>query len=116
MTAQTLAVNENNDIYLGKDGNLVVVFNLQGTLQACEHAAITILGEMIYQVDKGIPNFELIWVGVPNVQQYQAALRAALLEVAGVVEIVSFIVDISDNTLSYTAIIRTIYGVGSING
>jgi hypothetical protein len=116
MTAQTLAVNDKNDIYLGKDGNLVVVFDLQGTLQACEHAATTILGEMIYQVNQGIPNFELVWVGVPNIQQYQAAVRAALLEVAGVVEIVSFIADISDNTLSYTAIIRTIYGIGSING
>jgi len=116
MTAQTFSVNDQNDIYLGADGNLVIVFNLQGTLQACEHAVTTLLGEMIYQADQGIPNFELIWVGVPNVQQYQAAVRAALLRVDGVVEIVSFIVGISDNKLNYTAIIRTIYGTGSING
>src|SRR5690606_41293921 len=101
MTAQTLAVDANNDIYLGEDGNIAVVFNLQGTLQACAQAAKTILGEMIFQSNRGVPNFQLIWVGVPNPQQYEAAVRATLLEVDGVQEIVSFIYNLTDNNLTY---------------
>ncbi len=114
MTAQTLAVDSNNDIYLGTDGNIAVVFNMQGTLQACAHASKTLLGEMIFSVNEGLPNFQLVWVGVPNLQQYEAAVRATLLAVDGVVEIVSFLIDITDNNLTYTAVIRTIYGTGTI--
>lgn len=116
MTAQTLAVNNQNDLYIGDDGNIAVVFNLQGTLQACEHAAKTKLGEMIFSTDQGVPMFELVFVGVPNLQQYEAAVRATLLSVAGVDDIVSFLMDLVDNELTYTAVIKTIYGTGSING
>lgn len=116
MTAQTLAVNENNDIYIGEDGNIAVVFNMQGTLQACAHATKTILGEMIFRANQGLPNFQLIWVGVPNLQQYESAVRATLLDVAGVKEIVSFTYRLADNNLTYTATILTIYGTGVVNG
>ena len=116
MTAQCFAVNSNNDIYLGTDGNLAIVFDMQGTLQACEHALKTVLGEMIFATNQGLPNFQLIWVGVPNLQQYEAAVRATILAVDGVVEVVSFLADLSDNTLTYTITIRTIYGVGVVNG
>jgi hypothetical protein len=114
MTAQCFAVNSNNDMYIGEDGNLAIVFNLEGTLQACAHAAKTILGEMVFSVNQGLPNFQLVWVGVPNLPQYEAAVRVAILAVDGVVEIVSFLMDISDNTLKYTITIRTIYGVGVV--
>ena len=84
MTAQTLAVNAQNDIYIGDDGNIALVFNLQGTLQACAHSGKTILGEMIFAANQGLPNFQLIWVGVPNLQQYETAVPATLLAVYGV--------------------------------
>lgn len=114
MTAQCFAVNDNNDIFLGKDGNLSIVFDLQGTLQACAHAAKTILGEMIFATNQGLPNFQVVWVGVPNLQQYEAAVRATILAIDGVSEVVSFLADMSDNTLTYTITIRTIYGVGVV--
>jgi hypothetical protein len=116
MTAQTLAVNENNDIYIGEDGNLALIFDIQGTLQACAHATKTILGEMIFAANQGVPNFQLIWVGVPNLQQYESAVRATLLSVDGVKEIVSFKYSLADNNLTYTAVIKTIYGTGTVNG
>ncbi len=116
MTAQCFAVNSNNDIYLGTDGNLAIVFDMQGTLQACEHALKTVLGEMIFATNQGLPNFQLIWIGVPNLQHYEPAVRATILAVDGVVEVVSFLADLSDNTLTYTITIRTIYGVGVVNG
>lgn len=114
MTARCFAVNSNNDVFIGNDGNLAIVTDLDGTLQSCEHAVKTILGEMILAVDEGIPDFETVWNGVPNLQQYEAAIRSAILNIDGVVEITSFFTERDKGTLKYTAVIKTIYGVGSI--
>ena len=113
---QTFAVNAQNDIYLDNNGNLAIVYDLTATLQACAQAAKTILSEMILNVTQGIPYFQTVWVGVPNQQQFNAALRGAFFGVAGVVEIVSLITAQLNDTLTYTAIIRTIYGTGGLTG
>lgn len=122
--AQTLSANVNstipnvafNDIYLDSDGNISLSFDLQAVLQACAQAAQTILGEMVFNVNQGIPYFQTLWIGVPNTQQFNAALRVAFLSVTGVIEVVSLITSQDGNTFSYTAVIRTIYGSGGING
>jgi len=114
MAAQTLAVNEQNDLYLDSAGNIAVIYDLAGTLQACAHATKTILGEMLLAVNEGIPNFQTVWVGVPNLQQFEASIRSAILKVVGVVEIVSFIMEQNAETLDYSVVIRTIYGTGSV--
>jgi hypothetical protein len=116
MTISTLAVNSNNDIYVGNDGNLAIVYNLEATLQACAQAAKTQLGEMVLATDQGIPNFQTVWVGTPNLPQFEAAVRYALLNVPGVTGIQSFITSMQGTSLLYTAIIVTIYGTGNING
>jgi hypothetical protein len=70
---------------------------------------------MIFATNQGLPNFQLIWVGVPNIPQYEAAVRATILAIDGVLEVVSFVASLADNTLTYTITIRTIYGVGVVN-
>ena len=113
---QTFSVNEFNDIYIGEDGNLSLSFGLRAVEQACEQAAKTQLGEMIYQTNQGIPNFQTIWSGGnPNIAQFDAALRVAILAVNGVTGIQSLNISASNNTLSYTAQINTIYGPGTLN-
>lgn len=124
---QTIAANINNniagvapgDIYLDAQGNIAVVYNQDAVLQACAQAAQTVLGEMIYNTTDGIPFFEAVWVGVPNIQQYAASLRSAFLNVGGgglVTEVVSLIPSQNGNVLYYSAIIRTIYGTGTLTG
>lgn len=113
---QTFGVNANNDMYVGRDGNLVVVRNLDAVLQYCQQVARTILGEMVLQTDQGIPYFEVVFVGVPNIPQFETALRAAWLQVAHVVRVVSLVTQQIGNTFEYTAVIMTDYGQGTING
>ena len=124
MTA-TFGVNANNDLYLDNQGNIAIVRNIEATLEACAHACKAILGEMVLATDQGIPYFQVVWVGTPNIPAFTNAIRQAILQVEGVVEIVSLIVSRatapangrnSQNTLAYSAIIRTVYGTGSING
>ena len=111
----------NNDIYLDAQGNISMSFDLDAVLQECSQVAKTILGEMIFNTDLGVPYFQTVWIGVPNIAQFTAALRQSFLNVYGVLEVVSLLTsqggssDPSDN-LTYTAIIRTIYGTGAVNG
>lgn len=122
--AKTLSSNINsslpnvapNDIYLDSIGNISLSYDLQAVLQACAQAARTQLGEMVFNTNQGIPYFKTVFIGVPNVQQFNAALRTAFLSVTGVIEVVSLITTQTNNIFSYTAVIRTIYGSGGING
>lgn len=110
MTILTFSVNAQNDLYLDPVGNIAFAFDLTAIIQQCTQAASTLLGEMIYNVNQGIPYFQTLWVGVPNIAQFTSALRRAFLAVGGVLEVVSLITSQSNNNLSYTAVIRTIYG------
>lgn len=113
---QTLAVDSNNDLYLGIDGNIVIVRNLEAVLQACEHAAKTVLGELVLATNQGVPYFQNVWSGIPNYQQFDAALRSAILDVADVLEVVSLLIAPEGDIVKYNAVIRTIYGGGTISG
>ena len=111
---QTLAVNDKNDIYIDGENNIAIAFDLEATLQACAQATKTLLNEMIYAQGQGVPYFETAYAGVSNLQQFEAATRNAILAVAGVVEIVSFILGQEGDTLSYSVVIKTVYGIGNI--
>lgn len=121
---QTLSANVNNDvpgvayddIYLDRRGNISISYDLDAVLQACAQAAQTVLGEIIFDVNQGIPFFQTVWNGIPNFQQYTASLRLAFLNVSNVVEVVSLFTNQVDNELQYTAVIRTTFGSGGISG
>ena len=113
---RSLSVNELNDIYLDPQGNLAIAVGLTAILQNCEHAARAVLGEMVLEVDRGIPYFETVWAGNPQISQFDAALRRALLAVEGVIEVVNLSTTPEDNQLNYTALIRTTFGEGTASG
>jgi hypothetical protein len=109
-------VNANNDLFIGPDGNLVIVNALEATLEACEHAVKAQLGEMVLAIDQGIPTLQTLWVGTPNFAQFEAALRRAILAVSGVSGVVSLNVSQLGDQFFYIAIILTVYGTGEITG
>lgn len=122
----TFAVTaDTNDLYLDQNGNIAIIYDLEAVLQACGQAAKTILGEMVLQTNQGIPYFESVWNGVPNLPQFEAVLRTAWLAVPGVLEIVRLVTTQTNNVvipgtsitttaLIYSATIRTEYGTGNI--
>lgn len=103
-----------NDIYLDSDGNISLSFDLEAVLQTCAQAARTVLGEMIFNINQGIPYFETVWNGIPNIQQFIGALRAAFLAVPNVIEVVSLTTSQINDALNYTAIIRTTFGTENL--
>lgn len=113
---RSLAVDENNDIFIGADGSLAVATARDAVQNCCAQAAKTQLGEMIFAIDQGLPNFEAVWNGAPNLGQFEAYLRRNLQAVPDVISVDSVTIDASGGSLNYVATIKTIYGPGVING
>lgn len=111
---QTFNTNSDNDIFIGSDGRLSIATGLEGVLRACETASLAQLGEMVLAQGLGVPNFQALWVGVPNYQIYELYLRNTILRVSGVQSVKSLQINVRENTLFYTATIVTIYGTGTI--
>lgn len=105
----TLGGNENNDIYIGSDGQLVMLEGVDAIADACSTATRAQLNEMIYATQSGIPNFQVLWVGSPDYQLWKAAIIATLESVEGVVQVNSLNITINNNKASYVAQIITIY-------
>lgn len=116
MAIRMFASDSRNDLYLDSSGNIAIITGLQAVTQACEHAMQTILREMVLQYQDGLPDFEVVWNGSPNVVQFEAAARATLLRVPEVQAVTEFEATAAGNVLRYTATIKTQYGLGSING
>lgn len=112
----TFGVDTNNDLYLGPDKNIVILIGLEAILQACETATRAQLGEMVLEINQGIPNFQTIWVGSPNYSLYTDYILKTLAGVDGVLEVISLQLKTIEDTLTYTATIRTQFGTGDING
>ena len=120
----TLATNVNgtvsdvafNDLYLNADGNIATGRDQQAVLEGCAHVAQTLLGELVLNINQGIPYFQTLWIGVPNITQFNAALRAAFLSVPNVIEVVSLFTTQNNDTLTYTAVIRSVYGSSGLTG
>lgn len=105
-----------NDIFLNSQGDIEMAIDLQAIIQNCAQAAKTVLGEMVLNINQGIPYFDAAFAGTPNLEQFTSALRQAFLAVTDVIEVVSLITSTEGNILSYTAVIRTIYGNGGLSG
>lgn len=113
---QTFGTNTNNDIFLGLDGNIVVLSGITAVAAACATACKGQLGEMVLQQGLGLPNFATIWVGTPDYAIWQSYLETTLLKVDGVTKVNSITLAVQNNVLSFVAEIETIYGSTTING
>ena len=112
---RTILVDSNGD-RVTKNGLFVYLFNLDAVTQTCEQVMKQQLRELQYDQTKGVEYLNNVFAGNPNLQLFDAQARAQILNVNGVIEIASFVYEQTDDTLSYTANIKTIYGNGVING
>jgi len=111
---RTLGTNNNNDLYIAPNGQLAINSDLSALSQTCEHVVKTMMGELILQGDTGIPNFQLIWGGAPNIAQAENAIRESLLNVIGVEDVTELSAFVSNDKFVYNATIKTIYGEVSL--
>jgi len=112
---KTAQVDEFGD-RVTKNGLFVYLYDLDAVIQTCEQVMKTQLGEYQYDKTRGIEYFYNVLTGTPNFQQFEAESRTQLLKIDGVISVTAFTYEQNENTLSYTATIKTIYGNGVANG
>ena len=108
--SQSFAVDNSNDLFLGPSGNLELSTDIESVLNVCKNAVQTILGEMKYQTNVGMPNFETIWKSQPNIKQFRAALISTLKFVENVIGVGEPIIIVENNVLNYSITISTSFG------
>lgn len=114
---RTILADGNSDILLGSDGNIWTITGPLAIEQACVQAMLALRGEMIHEKDRGMPYFETAWGSSPQIAQFEAAGRATLEAVRGVIRVVSFVAQTdAAQILGYSATIEHVYGVTTING
>jgi len=112
---RNLAVDADNDLFLSPDGRLAINVDLYAAMQSAQHSAQAQLGEMVLNIDQGVPNFQTIWESSANVAQFEAYLRAAILQTPNITEVRELDVDVREGTVFYVATIVSIYGSGVIS-
>jgi hypothetical protein len=117
MSTLSFATDENNDLYLDENNNIALATDENAVAQDCEHAIKTVLGELVLNINVGVPYFQVAFNGAPNINQFAAAIRAAIISAnPGVVQVVSLDISQIEDTLKYTTQIETIYGMVFLNG
>lgn len=113
---QTLQLNSNNDLQTNAANSLVMLTGINAVAAACNTAAQTQLAECVLQTGIGLPNFQALWVGVPDYAIWQSYLESTLLNVPGVATVQNIILTQNKGVLNYVAEINTIYGPTTIQG
>ena len=111
-----IAIDANNDLYLDSSNNIAVATGQEAIRQACLTACQTQLGECVLEIGRGLPNFQLIWVGSPNYSAWQSYLVSTLLSVDGVISVKEVTINHQGNVLIYTATIETQFGTLVLSG
>lgn len=113
---QTLAINAQNDIYINSSGNIVMLSGIEAIAQCCQTACMTQLSECVLQKGLGLPNFQTVWNGVPDLAIWESYLQNTILAVSGVTQVYSVNITVGNNQLNFVAKINTIYGSTTISG
>lgn len=111
----SLAVNANNDIYRDASGNIALVSGIAAAAQDSKNAVSVVLGEYLFDTTLGLPYDAALWSQF-RPAQFEAAARATLLKVPGVLSVLNFNLTRSGTIAAYSATLKTIYGFPIIQG
>lgn len=104
-----------NDIYLAS-GHLAVASGLDACAQAIEAVVETVRGEMQLDLGKGVPYFSTVFESRQKMDEWAAAVRAAVSELAFVESIEDFTYSAQNGVLTYRLSVVTTEGETTISG
>ncbi len=113
---KTIAINENNDIYLDSSGNLAIKTDQAAMGDILVNKAQTNLGELLYNNEKGIDFFNTVFSSPAYTDLFQYQLLKQFEETASVERIANYQAVQKNNIYSYVANIQTEFGEVNING
>lgn len=112
---KTFAVNGQNDLYFGKDGNIALASDAEALAQIAAQYVKTLRGELIFDVLRGTPLLDTAWAASSRLPQFEAALRQRLSSVPGVTAISTLTLRREGDTVAYDAVLKTIFGEAPLN-
>lgn len=112
----TLEADESNDLVRVPGGNVSFIRGIDATGQTAVQFAKTLMAEMIYNYDEGVPFFDVVFGANLQIFQFEAAMRERILQAPNVIAIREFETTQDGDVLRYTATIETIDGLTAING
>lgn len=115
MSHLSFDIDSNGDLYI-KNNRLALVRDADALATVCTQVTSARRGEVLFFEDRGIPFFEQVWGGTPNLPQFEAAVISALTDIDGVVAVPQIIAAIQNDRIVYAAVVQTIYGGVTING
>ena len=104
---KTLAQNSANDIYIGSDGGLATVDELNAYSIVIADAIRTVRGELQLDTERGVPYFETVFKSVNGIDIWKNDVRKRVLEFPFVKSIDSFDVSYANRKLEYTMRLTT---------
>ena len=113
---KTIAINENNDIYLTPSGNLALKQDLEAMGDIFVNKSQTVRGELQFDTTKGIDFYNTIFNSPSEPELFQSELTEQLENTAETDRIYSYSSSINDGVYLYTADIITSYGNITLNG
>lgn len=112
---QTIAINENNDIYIDDSGNLAIKKDLPALGDIYINKIQTLKNELLYS-DKGIDYFNTIFANPTYPDLFQNELQNEIVNTESTISIDSFESKQENDIYKYVAKIQTEYGELYING
>ncbi len=110
----SIALDENNDIFLDNYQNLALARDIEAVKTAVSCQTKTNYGEIILDTELGIPYFTTIFTAHPDIELWKTYMRQAVLQVPKVLSIQEFKTLVEKGILHYTMVINTEYGQGVI--
>lgn len=112
---KTLAINENNDIFLDASGSLAFAQDIDAQAAIATNKTRTLYGEVPLAAQAGIPFFDVVFNKF-DPKLFEQFLRQTLLETPGAEKVTQYEYDVSGGLLSYRAVLTTQDGEVKING
>lgn len=113
---QTIGINEFNDIFIDNSNNLCIKKDLDAMGDIFVNKSQTVLGECLYDSDKGINFFNTIFDSPCYPDLFQNELITQLEDTEAVYEIKTFKDEITNNVYKYSVEIQTDFGKVALNG
>ncbi len=106
----SISLDNGKDITIDMFGNLALLTGKQAIAQNTRTAMRAVRGEMVYAITSGLPMRATAFDRY-NPAQFEAAARAVMLAVPGVLSVDYFKAAMNGDTLDYSATISTTEGV-----
>ena len=107
----TIATNqEDNDIYLDKDGNIAFASNAQAVGNVSRNAIRTQMGELQFNRYYGVPYFQTVFIDYSTIDIWKSYVEDILKDLEHIDSINDMSAEIKDSVLSYSIELETDFG------